>query len=58
MSRTDADEEFLHKYDVDRRSVFVGNLPLDTTKEELMDLFAPMCDVVDANVVARPNYYG
>ncbi|KAK3904998.1 hypothetical protein C8A05DRAFT_13160 [Staphylotrichum tortipilum] len=58
VSRTDADEEFLHKYDVDRRSVFVGNLPLDTTKEELMDLFAPMCDVVDANVVARPNYYG
>ncbi|KAH6855250.1 hypothetical protein B0I37DRAFT_423457 [Chaetomium sp. MPI-CAGE-AT-0009] len=58
MSRTDADEEFLRKYDVDRRSVFVGNLPVGTHKQEIINLFSSVGEVIDANVIARPNYHG
>ncbi|KAK3298206.1 uncharacterized protein B0H64DRAFT_438695 [Chaetomium fimeti] len=58
ISRTDADEEFLRKYDVDRRSVFIGNLPVDTQKQEIINLFSPVGEILDANVIARPNYHG
>ncbi|KAL2161181.1 hypothetical protein VTH06DRAFT_8400 [Thermothelomyces fergusii] len=58
ISRGDADEEFLRKYDVDRRSVFIGNLPVDTQKEELVDLFSDVGDVIGVNVVSRADYHG
>ncbi|EAQ89950.1 hypothetical protein CHGG_06569 [Chaetomium globosum CBS 148.51] len=58
ISRSDADEEFLRKYDVDRRSIFVGNLAPDTQKEEIMDLFSPVGEVLDVNVIRKPNYHG
>ncbi|KAK4154876.1 hypothetical protein C8A00DRAFT_42421 [Chaetomidium leptoderma] len=58
ISRTDADEEFLRKYDVDRRSVFIGGLPLDTNRQHMIDLFSSVGEVLDANVIARANYNG
>ena len=33
------DRVYINHYDVDRRSVFIGNLPMNTTKEELYRLF-------------------
>ena len=57
ISRTDADEEFLRKYDVDRRSIFVGNLPADTHKEEIIDLLSPVGEILDVNVIKRPTSY-
>lgn len=57
ISRTDADEEFLRKYDVDRRSIFVGNLPADTHKEEIIDLLSPVGEILDVNLVKRPTSY-
>jgi hypothetical protein len=58
MSRTDADDVFMKKYDHDRRSIFVGGLPYDTEKEEVADLFATIGEVVDVNVVTRPYWHG
>ena len=58
MSRTDADDVFMKKYDHDRRSIFVGGLPYDTEKEEVADLFAAVGEVVDVNVVTRPYWHG
>ncbi|KAL1837350.1 hypothetical protein VTJ49DRAFT_3961 [Mycothermus thermophilus] len=56
IARPNPDEVFLQRYDVDRRSVFVGGLPLDTTREELIELFSQVGEVVDANVITRENY--
>ncbi|KAK3311435.1 uncharacterized protein B0T15DRAFT_548965 [Chaetomium strumarium] len=58
ISRTDADEEFLRKYDVDRRSVFVGNLPSEVDEDEIMDLFSDVGEVLDATIVKRTNGAG
>ncbi|KAL2180757.1 uncharacterized protein P884DRAFT_191098 [Thermothelomyces heterothallicus CBS 202.75] len=58
ISRGDADEEFLRKYDVDRRSVFVGNLPVNTQKEELVSLFSNVGDVIGVNIISRVNFHG
>ncbi|KAK4247833.1 hypothetical protein C7999DRAFT_14172 [Corynascus novoguineensis] len=58
ISRSDADEEFLRKYDVDRRSIFVGNLPVNTQKEEIVNLFSNVGEIVGANVVSRVNFHG
>jgi RNA recognition motif-containing protein len=35
----DATKAYLARYEVDRRSIFVGNLPLRTTEQQLRDLF-------------------
>ena len=58
ISRTDADEEFLRKYDVDRRSIFVGGLPLDTQRQEVVDLFSRIGEVIGCNIVTRTNFQG
>ncbi|KAG7291565.1 hypothetical protein NEMBOFW57_001584 [Staphylotrichum longicolle] len=59
VPRPNADEEYLRKYDIDRRSVFVGGLPVDTTKEELIEHFASIVgEVIDANIVRRAGYQG
>lgn len=36
---SDAARAYLARYDVDRRSVFVGNLQLGTTEEEIDGIF-------------------
>lgn len=59
VPRPNADEEYLRKYDIDRRSVFVGGLPVDTTKDELVEHFASIVgEVIDANIVRRAGYQG
>ncbi|KAH6630155.1 hypothetical protein B0J18DRAFT_463040 [Chaetomium sp. MPI-SDFR-AT-0129] len=57
-SRGDPHEEFLDKYDLDRRSVFVGNLPLNVTEAEIREFFGHAGEIVGVNIIARPNYSG
>lgn len=35
----DATKAYLARYEVDRRSIFVGNLPLRITEQQIRDLF-------------------
>lgn len=55
VARPNSDEEFLRKYDTDRRSVFIGGLPVDTTREDLIELCSPVAEVINANVVPHAN---
>jgi RNA recognition motif-containing protein len=57
-ARSDSDEEFLRKYDADRRSVFVGGLPYDVEKNDILELFSEVGDVVDIDLVKRTNNDG
>jgi RNA recognition motif-containing protein len=34
-----ADREYLDRYEVDRRSIFIGNLPSSTTESQIGQLF-------------------
>jgi RNA recognition motif-containing protein len=56
LSRADADEEYLSKYDVNRRSVFVGGVPVDTDEEEMIDFFSEVGDVVNVDIVKRTTH--
>jgi hypothetical protein len=58
ISRTDADEDFLQKYDTDRRSIFVGGLPLEAQRQEVLELFSTVGEVINCNVIARSNFDG
>ncbi|TLD17276.1 uncharacterized protein PgNI_00270 [Pyricularia grisea] len=53
LRRHDADEAFLAQYEVDRRSVFVGNLPRDITEEQVTDLFSAIGTVNRVQIIKR-----
>lgn len=53
VSRADANENFLRMYDIDRRSVFVGGVPVDTDEEEMIALFSEVGEVVNVDIVKR-----
>lgn len=36
----DSARAYLSRYETDRRSIFVGNLPLGTTEDQIKELFA------------------
>ncbi|GAB1312151.1 Multicopy suppressor of sporulation protein msa1 [Madurella fahalii] len=57
-SRSDSDEEFLRKYDVDRRSVFVGGLPYDMEKDEMIAFFSEVGEVANVDLIKRINFDG
>jgi hypothetical protein len=40
-SDADAARAYLSRYETDRRSIFVGNLPLGTTEDQIKELFEP-----------------
>ncbi|KAK4125073.1 hypothetical protein N657DRAFT_679861 [Parathielavia appendiculata] len=58
ISKTDADEDFLRRYDMDRRSVYVGGLPVETTRQEVLELFSAVGEVISCNVLAKANFHG
>ncbi|SPQ19718.1 ade77c36-9680-474a-84be-1a322862978e [Thermothielavioides terrestris] len=58
VSRANPDEEFLRKYDVDRRSVFVGNVSVDSEKEEIADFFSAVGKVLEVTLIKRANHHG
>lgn len=47
-------EQFLHQYDRDRRSVYMGNLPMDMTDEILSNMASACGDVVAVAVFKKP----
>ncbi|KAK3996960.1 hypothetical protein QBC44DRAFT_230697 [Cladorrhinum sp. PSN332] len=52
-SRANRDEDFLRRYDQDRRSVFVSNLPADTTQNQLRAFFERIGTINKIDVVMR-----
>nr|CDN29963.1 Putative protein of unknown function [Podospora anserina]CDP24435.1 Putative protein of unknown function [Podospora anserina S mat+] len=57
-SNIDRDTEFLRQYDLDRRSIYVGGLPLDATEEEMFEIFSDVGEVIKVNMVQRHNQEG
>ena len=47
---TDSARAYISRYEVDRRSIFVGNLPLGTTEQQIKDLFEPYGKVEEINL--------
>ncbi|OBT56663.1 hypothetical protein VE04_02787 [Pseudogymnoascus sp. 24MN13] len=46
---------YLENYDVDRRSIFVANLPANTTESQIHDLFDNMGHIVNITINRRPS---
>ncbi|RYP33385.1 hypothetical protein DL767_004790 [Monosporascus sp. MG133] len=59
-NKPDSDEEWLQKYDVERRSVFVGNLPtdMDDVGDVLRGIMAEVGDVKDVQVIQKESRSG
>jgi hypothetical protein len=51
--RTNTDEAYLSQYEIDRKSVFVGNIPHDITEDQLRQVFENSGDVVQVQVIQR-----
>lgn len=49
-SATDAARAYLSRYETDRRSIFVGNLPLGITENQVKELFGPYGKVEEINL--------
>ena len=47
---TDSARAYISRYEVDRRSIFVGNLPLGTTEQQIKDLFEPYGKIEEINL--------
>lgn len=58
ISRPDADEQFLRKYDVDRRCIFIGNLPTDIHQDDIIRHFSDIGEILNIDIVKRTNNYG
>ena len=54
-NKPDADEEWLKRYEADRRSVFVGNLPthMENLADDIRRVFCEAGDIVQVNVIQR-----
>ncbi|KAF7913933.1 uncharacterized protein EAF01_000339 [Botrytis porri] len=49
-AEVDATKAYLARYDVDRRSIFVGNLPLGTSEQQIRGLFEHYGDIQDISL--------
>jgi polyadenylate-binding protein len=58
MPPSNPDEEFLRQYEVDRRSVFVGNLPEEVTENEVAALFEQVGEILSVQVVRKEKPHG
>lgn len=57
-TRDSSDEAFLTACERDRRSVFVGDLPVHATEEDLEELFSNTGEVLRVNVIKKVNNSG
>lgn len=57
-TRDSSDEAFLAACERDRRSVFVGDLPVHATEGELEELFSNAGEVLKVNVIKKVNNVG
>jgi RNA recognition motif-containing protein len=57
ISKPDAAERWLQRYEVDRRSIFIGGLPygIDNMEDKLRDILGDLGDVVDVQVITRDS---
>lgn len=53
-TRSSSDEAFLANCERDRRSIFVGDLPPSTERDELEELFGTAGEILKINVIQRP----
>lgn len=53
-TRNNGDEAFLAACERDRRSIFVGDLPANTTQEDLEGLFSDAGEILKVNLIQRP----
>ena len=53
--QVDNAEQYLARYDVDRRSIFVGNLPRTVTEGQLSDLFSGYGRIKHVSIHTRPS---
>lgn len=49
-AEVDATKAYLARYDVDRRSIFVGNLPLGTSEQQIRGLFEHYGEIQDISL--------
>jgi polyadenylate-binding protein len=56
--RNKHDEEYLRRYELDRRSVFVGNLPENITQEDIAALFSQVGEVQSVQLIKRGAVQG
>lgn len=54
-TRHSGDEAFLAACERDRRSIFVGDLPSNTTQDDLDDLFSEAGEILKINLIQRPT---
>jgi polyadenylate-binding protein len=57
-TRDSSDEAFLAACERDRRSVFVGDLPVHATEDDIKELFSTTGDVLKVNVIKKVNNSG
>lgn len=46
---------YIDKYEVDHRSIFVGNLPQEFTERQVYDLFCPYGPIIDIQLHRRQS---
>jgi RNA recognition motif-containing protein len=52
-----ADREYLDRYEVDRRSIFVGNLPMSITEAQISQLFEHYGTINSIVIREAPSKY-
>ncbi|KAH8661880.1 hypothetical protein BX600DRAFT_550747 [Xylariales sp. PMI_506] len=59
-SRADADEAWLQRYEVDRRSIFIGNLPYgdDRLEKKIREVAEDIGDVLNVQVIQKDGRHG
>ncbi|KAK4205104.1 hypothetical protein QBC40DRAFT_325751 [Triangularia verruculosa] len=53
LNPVDRNAEFLRHYHIDRKSIYVGDIPLDATENEMFELFSDIGEVIKVNLVQR-----
>lgn len=49
---------FLNQYEIDRRSIFVGNLPVDIDENAVKELFSGAGTVIKVQLIKKSTDYG
>ncbi|KAK4200273.1 hypothetical protein QBC40DRAFT_174275, partial [Triangularia verruculosa] len=58
LNPVDRNAEFLRQYHIDRKSIYVGDIPLDATENEMFELFSDIGEVIKVNLVQRHTQDG
>jgi polyadenylate-binding protein len=53
-TRDEIDEAWLSQYEIDRQSIFVGGIPVETTEAQLNALFSDMGIIKSLEIIRKP----